>query len=110
MTVATGEEEDEVDDVVRLPRIPAMSEAIAAAWDVVSAVEVVDEVVDEVELDVVEMVGVMLMVTNFVFGSPPWGSTKLGEMLTAGECSPQSQAAATVPCPAHGKRREGALL
>lgn len=47
MTVATGEDDDELDEVVMLPRMPAISEAMAAAWVVVSDVD--ELVVLEVE-------------------------------------------------------------
>lgn len=84
VTTLTDEEEKEDGEVVRLPRMPAMSEAMSAASDA-ELLDVVDEV--ELELDevlVVVVVGLTLIVTTSVIGSLPCGSTKWGEMLTAG--------------------------
>lgn len=53
MTVATGEDDDELDEVVILPKMPAISEAMAATWVVVSSVNVIVEL----ELDVGDFVG-----------------------------------------------------
>lgn len=108
--------------LARPPRMPAMSEAAAAA-----SVEDVDELVNEVELLLVKplledvLVLVLLeevdvgieavIVTRSVRGCPACGMMNCGAMLTAGCCGAQLHAAATAPArPAHGKSLAGALL